>query len=151
VCDRLEAIHSNGHNLLISSPAWRGEEYLGCVLFVSNACADSSLKELSYMAERFLVAWDFPRKPSGTFYRVVLDELGTSHPGGDYELIQRSVALCRNDFSASRLAALAEHFGAKIVCFRVEREGLNIELQEQARDFVGRVLTQRLHRRGRRK
>ena len=99
--------------------------------------------------KRFIVAWDFSKKPSGTFYRVLLDEFGKSHPGGDYELVQRSVALCRDDFIASRLAALADHFGAQIVCFRVEREGLNAESQEQAREFVGRVLTQRLHRRGR--
>ena len=103
------------------------------------------------MTEKYLVAWDFIKKPSGTFYRVVLEELGTSHATGDYELIQHSVAVCRDDFIASRLAALAEHFGAKVACFRVEREGLNAELQNEACEFVGRVLAQRLHRRGRRR
>ena len=103
------------------------------------------------MAEKFLVAWDFIKKPSGTFYRVVLEELGNSHPSGDYELIQHSVALCRDEFIAGRLAALAEYFGANVACFRVEREGLNAELQNEAREFVGRVLAQRLHRRGRRR
>ena len=67
------------------------------------------------------------------------------------ELIQRSVALCRDDFIASRLAALAERFGAKVGCFAVDRELLNAETQKEARAFVERVLNQRLHRRGRRK
>lgn len=100
---------------------------------------------------RFIVAWDFPRKPSGTFYRVLLDEFGSSHPSGDYELIQRSVAVCREDFIASRLAALAEHFGAKVGCFAIANEGLTDESQKEARAFVERVLNRRLHRRGRRR
>ena len=102
------------------------------------------------MPEKYVVAWDFAKKPSGTFYRVLLDEFGTSHPGGDYELIQRSVALCRDDFIASRLTALAEHFGARVASFRVEREGIQPESTKEAREFVERVLYQRLHRRGRR-
>lgn len=102
------------------------------------------------MSGKYLVAWDFSKKPSGTFYRVLLDEFGTSHSGGDYELIQRSVALCRDDFVASRLTALAEHFGARVASFRVEREGTHQDSAREAREFVDRVLHQRLHRRGRR-
>jgi hypothetical protein len=100
---------------------------------------------------KFIVAWDFPRKPSGTFYRVLADEFGASHPGGDYELIQRSVAVCRDDFVASRLAALAEHFGAKVGCFATEKDRLTSANQKEACAFVERVLDQRLHRRGRRR
>ena len=103
------------------------------------------------MTKKCLVAWDFPKKPSGTFYRVVADEFGTSHPGGDYELIQRSVALCRDDFIASRLAALAEHFGAKVIAFVVAREGVRDEAHAEAQAFVERILRQRLHKRGRRR
>ena len=102
------------------------------------------------MTEKFLVAWDFCKKPSGTFYRVIRDEFGTSHAGSDYDLIQRSVALCRDDFVASRIAALAEHFGAKVACFQVERIGMDGQLTDEARAYVERVLTQRLQRRGRR-
>ncbi len=103
------------------------------------------------MAEKHLVTWDFPQKPSGTFYRLMRDEFGTSHGDGDYELIQRSVAVCRDDFIASRIAALAEHFGAKVDCFQIEREGLNADSQREARAFVERVRSQRLHQRGRRR
>ncbi len=103
------------------------------------------------MAEKHLVTWDFSKKPSGTFYRLMRDEFGTSHASGHYELIQRSVALCRDDFIASRIAALAEHFGAKVDCFRVEREGLNADSQREAHAFVERVRSQRLHQRGRRR
>ncbi len=35
------------------------------------------------------------------------------------EHIQRSVAMCRDDFIASRLIALAEHFGARVSSFEV--------------------------------
>ena len=101
------------------------------------------------MAEKFLVAWDFCKKPSGTFYRFIRDEFGTSHPNGDYELIQRSVALCRDDFIASRIAALAEHFGARVAYFQVARIGMEGQANDDARSYVERVLTQRLRRRGR--
>lgn len=36
------------------------------------------------MSSRYIVAWDFPRKPSGTFYRVLSQEFGSSHTQGDY-------------------------------------------------------------------
>jgi hypothetical protein len=110
-----------------------------------------SRKEKRNMSGKYLVAWDFSKKPSGTFYRVILDEFGKSHPGGDYELIQRSVALCRDDFIANRLTALAEYYGAKVECFAVERKGVNAEDRKEAHAFVERVLSQRLHRRGRRR
>ncbi|MCL4488288.1 MAG: hypothetical protein M1570_09200 [Chloroflexi bacterium] len=101
--------------------------------------------------QKFIVAWDFPRKPSGTFYRVLVDEFGTSHAGGDYELIQRSVAVCRDGFVASRLAALADHFGARVDCFSVANIGLPAEARREASAFVSRILQQRLHHRGRKK
>ena len=106
---------------------------------------------MNHRSQKYIVAWDFSKKPSGTFYRVLMDEFGTSHPGGDYELIQRSVAMCRDDFIASRLTALAEHFGACVASFEVEREGISQDSRREARGFVERVLHQRLHRRGRRR
>ncbi len=51
---------------------------------------------------------------------------------------------------ARRLAAAAEHFGAKVTCFAVGREGLNAEDREEARAFVERIRHRGLHRRGRR-
>ncbi len=100
---------------------------------------------------KYLVTWDFPKKPAGTFWRVVLDEFGTSHAGGDYWLIQKSVALCRDDFTASRLAALAEWFGAQVAAFSVADEGLPAESQHSAAEYVARVLKQRIQRRGKRR
>lgn len=101
------------------------------------------------MAEKHLVTWDFSKKPSGTFYRVLRDEFGTSHSHGDYELIQRSVAVCRDDFIASRVTALAEYFGANVRCFAIARSGLDASSQSEARQFVTRVLQRRLQHRGR--
>ena len=37
------------------------------------------------MQKKYLVACDFSKKPSGTFYRVIRDEFGASHPHGEYE------------------------------------------------------------------
>ena len=99
---------------------------------------------------KHVVAWDFPIRPSASFYRILLDEFGSSHPGGDCQMIQRSVALCRDDFVASRLAALAEHFGGHVLSFGVAREGFDPVARTQATDYVNRVLAQRRRRRGRR-
>ncbi len=68
---------------------------------------------------------------------------------------QRRGAICtaghegHDDFIASRVTALAEHFGARVASFEVEREGVSQDTRREARAFVGRVLHQRLHRRGR--
>lgn len=102
-------------------------------------------------SQKYIVGWDFSKKPSGSFYRILLDEFGTSHPGGDYELIQRSVTLCRDNFIASRLVTLAEHFGARVVCYAVVGEALFQDQQHEAQEFLSRILQQRLKRRGRRK
>lgn len=103
------------------------------------------------MRAKYLVAWDFAKKPSGTFYRILHDEFGDSHSHGNFELIQRSVAICRDDFTASRVSALAEYFGARVASFKVEREGIASDARREAGEFVERVLQQRLHRRGRRR
>ena len=66
------------------------------------------------------------------------------------ELIQRSVAICCDDF-ASRLAELAEHFGARVACYTVTYTGISADAQREAREFLSRILQQRLKHRGRRK
>jgi hypothetical protein len=101
------------------------------------------------MQQKYIVAWDFSKKASGTFYRILREELGTAHPASEYDLIQRSVALCRDDFIASRLAALAEHFGAKVCAYAIRFDGIRGANEDEARAFVDRILCQRLHRRGR--
>ena len=65
-------------------------------------------------------------------------------------LIQRSVALCRDDFTASRLAALAAHYGATVACFAIAREGFDRAAEQEANAYVERIHRQRLHQRGRR-
>ena len=100
------------------------------------------------MQEKYLVAWDFAKKPSGSFYRLMHSEFGDSHTHGDFELIQRSVAVCRDDFTACRLAELAEHFGAQVAYYTVTHEGIPSEGQREAREFLSRVLQRRLKQRG---
>lgn len=103
------------------------------------------------MKEKYLVAWDFAKKPSGSFYRLLHAEFGDSHSHGDFELIQKSVAVCRDDFIAYRLAELAEHFGAKVAYYTVTHEGIPNERRREAREFLWRVLQRRLKQRGRRR
>lgn len=100
------------------------------------------------MPGHYPVTWDFPRKPSGMFYGILSQELGISHPRGNYPLIQKSVALCCDDFIAGQLSALAEHFGAKVTCFSIASTGLAEETQQSTREFVIRVLQARLGHRG---
>lgn len=64
-------------------------------------------------------------------------------------LIQRSVAICKDDFIASRLASLAGHFGAKVACFAIASEGFPSETECEAREFVSRILKTRRQHRGR--
>lgn len=99
------------------------------------------------MTQRYSVAWDFLKKPGGTFYRFLRSEFGDSHPKGDFCLIQRSVAICKNDFIAGRLASLVDHFGAKVACFAIAREGFSHEIECEAREFVSRIPKARHHHR----
>jgi hypothetical protein len=119
------------------------------VLFYFQFCWSSTSEEIKHMSERYIVAWDFAKKPSGTFYRVLHDEFGTSRSHGVFTLIQRSVALCRDDFTASRLAALATYYGATVACFAIAREGFDRAAEQEANAYVERIHMQRLHQRGR--
>lgn len=102
------------------------------------------------MSRKYLVAWDFTQRPNGTFYRVLNDEFGTSCSHGVFTLIQRSVALCRDDFAASRLAALATCHGATVACFAIQWEGFGRTTEQEAYVFVERIRHQRLRRYSRR-
>jgi hypothetical protein len=122
----------------------------GRVLFVFKFTGVVSFEEVERMSEKYVVAWDFAKKPSGTFYRVLNDEFGTSHSHGVFTLIQRSVALCRDDSTASRLAALATYYGATVASFAIAREGFDRAAEQEANAYVERIHRQRLHQRGRR-
>ena len=69
-------------------------------------------------------------------------------PNGDFTLIHQSVAICKDDFIASRLAALVDPFGAKVACFAIAREGFMQETENEARAFVDRVIKARRQRHG---
>jgi len=101
-------------------------------------------------AAKYLVTWDFSQKPSGTFYRLLNEEFGGSRPGGEFELIQRSVAICRDSATAHLIGALAERYGAEVAVYGVVEEGRFDEAaQAEARCTVARLCRGRLRRRGR--
>ena len=92
----------------------------------------------------WLVAWDFPQRPKTTFYDVLADEFNV-----DIRRVQKSVALCQDDFTAARLSALLEYYGANVLVYRAEQTYFPADQAQEANEFIDRVHAQRLHRRGR--
>ena len=96
------------------------------------------------MSGKWFVAWDFIKRPKTTFYDVYREEFGP-----EVRRVQRSVVLCKDDFTTARLVALLEWYGAEVVHFVASDAKLDAERVREARDFVARVHNQRLHARGR--
>ena len=70
---------------------------------------------------RFIVAWDFPRKPSGTFYRVLNDAFGNSHPSRDFEFVTLTINLPKR-----------QAYWRKVCESRSKKEGYNRETGNNA-------------------
>lgn len=97
------------------------------------------------MTTQWLVTWDFATRPSRTFYDILCAEFGP-----DAKRVQQSVYLCRDDFTARRLRALAEWYGASVVAYAVTGQSLDDATADaEAKTYVARVHQQRLSRRGR--
>jgi hypothetical protein len=62
---------------------------------------------------QWLVAWDFAARPKSTFYKVMAQEFA------DIQHAQKSVAVCPDDFTARRLRALLDWYGAKVCAYNV--------------------------------
>ncbi len=93
-----------------------------------------------------IVCWDFVRRPKSTYYSVYASEF----PPGTVDLVQRSVALVRDEFTARRLKALAEYYGASVVAFVLDAPlEDDVEADTEASAFIARVHSQRLAQRGR--
>lgn len=59
---------------------------------------------------KWLLFWDFHQRPPTKFYNLLASEFN-----GDCERLQQSVYLARDVFTARRLAAVAESFGASVL------------------------------------
>lgn len=94
-------------------------------------------------ATRYLVAWDFAGRPKSTFYEVLAQEFG------DVQRTQKSVAVCKDDFTARRLRALLEWYGAKVCAYAVNETSLD-DTDGEATAFVQRVHAARKAKQGRR-
>ncbi len=96
---------------------------------------------------KWVVAWDFVHRPRRTFYQVLADEFSPT----EAKRVQRSVAECRDDFTARRLRALLQYYGATVVAYAVNGVSLDdVRADREAEQFVERIHAQRLSRRGRR-
>jgi len=99
---------------------------------------------------KWLIAWDFHKKPRRTFYEIYVDEF---RDAPELQHLQRSVVLAQDDFTARRLRALLTYYGADVCAFAVNGHNLDSDQQanHEANEFVVRVHAQRLSRRGRRR
>ena len=96
---------------------------------------------------KWVVAWDFVRRPKRTFYQVLADEFSPT----EARHVQRSVTECQGDFTARRLRALLTYYGATVVAYAVNGASLDdVKADREAEQFVERIHAQRLSRRGRR-
>ena len=98
-------------------------------------------------SQKVLVAWDFSEPPPTTFYDMYRDEFSPA----EVKRIQRSVVICQDDFTARRLCALGRAYGATVEAFALQGElPTNRAADREAEEYVERIRSQRLHRRGRR-
>lgn len=94
---------------------------------------------------RRVIASDFAVRPKRVFYEILDAEFE------DVERVQKSVGVARDAFTASRLRALLEWYGARVCAYAIAPGKLDdVFMDEHAREFVARVLAARAARRGRR-
>jgi hypothetical protein len=94
---------------------------------------------------KWVVAWDFVRRPKRTFYQVLADEFSPT----EARRVQRSVAECQDDYTARRLRALLAYYGASVVAYAINGASLDdARADREADQFVERIHAQRLSRRG---
>ena len=98
---------------------------------------------------KHIVVWDFNRKPSATFYRILRDEFGIT--AGSPQYVQRSVVVVGDDFEAYGIAALVEEFGGEALVYGIVDNPDSSRLMEEARSRIARIRRQRRSRKKRSK
>ena len=93
---------------------------------------------------KHIVVWDFSRKPSATFYRILRDEFGIT--AGSPQYVQRSVVVVGDDFEAYGVAALVEEFGGEALVYGIVDNPDGEKLLEEARARIARIRRQRRSR-----
>lgn len=87
---------------------------------------------------RWVVAWDFAERPKRVFYEILDAEFG------DVERVQKTVRVARDAFTASRLRALLEWYGAQVCAYAIAPRTLDdVMMDEHAKEFIARVLAAR--------
>lgn len=97
--------------------------------------------------DKHIVLYDFTRKPSATFYRILKDEFGIT--AGSPEHVQRSALIARDDFAAYGIAALVEEFGGDALVYKISDNPDGSQLMEEARTRIARIRRQRRSRKRR--
>jgi len=95
---------------------------------------------------KHIVVWDFSRKPSATFYRMLSDEFGIS--AGAPEYVQRSTLIVRDGFRAYGIAALVEEFGGTVLVYEVMENPEGAQLMAEARARIAEARRRRSRKRG---
>jgi len=93
---------------------------------------------------KHIVVWDFNRKPSATFYRILRDEFGIT--AGSPQYVQLSVVVVGDDFEAYGIATLVEEVGGEALVYGIVDNPDSSRLMEEARSHITRICRQRRSR-----
>lgn len=94
---------------------------------------------------KWIVSWDFAKRPSTTFYEFFRDEFGS-----EVRRVHGSVVEVRDSWTMTRLLAHLENHGANVMYWGINPTArLDPRDCAQARIDLQRLYAQRLARRGR--
>lgn len=94
--------------------------------------------------DKHIVVYDFAKKPSATFYRMLGDEFGIT--AGSPEHVQRSVLVVRDEYRAYGIAALIEEFGGDALVYKIVDNPNSSQLMQEARARIARIRRRRRSR-----
>lgn len=93
---------------------------------------------------KHIVVYDFAKKPSATFYRILGDEFGIT--AGSPEHVQRSVLIIGDEHQAYGIAALIEEFGGDALVYQIRENPNSSQLMSEARTRIVRIRRRRRSR-----
>ncbi len=96
---------------------------------------------------KHIVLYDFARKPSATFYRILRDEFGIT--AGSPEHVQRSALVVRDEYQAYGIAALIEEFSGDALVYQITDNPDGSQLMQEARTRIARIRRRRRSRKRR--
>lgn len=94
--------------------------------------------------DKHIVVYDFSKKPSATFYRILDEEFGISATSPEH--VQRSVLIVEDKYRAYGVAALIEAFGGEALLYQITEHPDRVQLIAEARLRIARIRRRRRSR-----